>query len=151
MLRKTLTYTEFVFPDDGGDPVEEERTDTFYFFLTEAEIIEINLMVDIEAVYKSKDSNAIVPAFHKLVSNAVAYREGNRPMKSPKFSQQFMSSGAYSALFMEILQSDSPEKMSAEFIKGVMPAKFTNKVEDEAKMAEARELLTKPAGARFAE
>lgn len=116
MLKRDITYTDF-FTDL---PVTEE----FYFNITEAELIEFEVDYEngfqaaIQAVVNAQDQKALVAEFKKIILFAYGVKVGNRFEKSQEIRDQFTSSAAYSALFME-LATDSDA--AAVFVNGIIP------------------------------
>lgn len=118
MIKKTITYTDF----DG-----EKRTETHWFNLTKAEILEMELLTVggmeqlIQKIIEAKDVPSLVKLFKKLIhkSYGVKSADGKRFIKSHEALQEFTETNAYSELFME-LATDSDA--ASEFIKGIIPA-----------------------------
>lgn len=124
MLKKTMTYTDY----NGV-----ERTEDFYFNLSKAELMEMELTTDggysnmVERIVNSKDFKSVVEVFKELLlkSYGVKSDDGKRFVKSPELSAEFEQSPAYSDLFMQ-LSTDSDA--AADFIKGLIPADLSNEV-----------------------
>lgn len=124
MLPKKITYTDF-----NG----EERTETFYFNLTEAEIAHMHLASDagldkkIQRIVDADNHEKIVDAFEEIILLSYGERsEDGRLFKKEdsirgKYVDDFKASGAYNALYMELV---TDEKAAAEFINGILPAKI---------------------------
>lgn len=117
MIKKTITYTDF----DG-----ETRTETHWFNLTKAEILEMELLTVggmeqlIQKIIEAKDVPSLVKLFKNLIhkSYGVKSADGKRFIKSHEALQEFIETNAYSELFME-LATDS--EAASEFIKGIIP------------------------------
>lgn len=117
MLRKTITYNDY----NGV-----ERTEDFYFNLSKAEIIEMELSVSgglvetIKRIVDAKDTPAIVKLFKDLVFKAYGEKslDGKRFMKSEELSIAFSQTEAYSQLFMELATND---KAASDFVNGIIP------------------------------
>lgn len=117
MLKKTITYTDY-----NGT----ERTEDFYFNLTKAEVIEMELstsggMVDtIQKIVSAQDAPAIVKVFKDLIMKAYGEKspDGKRFVKSDELSTAFSQTEAYSQLFME-LSTDADA--AAAFVNGIVP------------------------------
>lgn len=122
MLEKAITYTGF----DG-----EEVTETFYFSLNLAEIAEKEMAVEggwgeyLKKIVQDKDGKAIIEAFKELISASVGKREGNRFIKSPEITNDFMTSEAYSEFFVTLV---TDANAGVEFVNAIMPAKMRDKV-----------------------
>ena len=117
MLKKTITYTDY----NGV-----ERTEDFYFNLTKAELMEMEIgttggMADmIKRIIDAKDAPAIIKIFKELVLNAYGEKspDGKRFIKSKELSTAFSQTEAYSILFME-LATDADK--AAKFVNGIVP------------------------------
>ena len=117
MLKKTITYTDY----NGV-----ERTEDFYFNLTKAELMEMEIgttggMADmIKRIVDAKDAPAIIKIFKELVLKAYGEKsaDGKRFVKSPEISNGFAQTEAYSQLFME-LATDADA--AAAFVNGIIP------------------------------
>lgn len=117
MLKKTITYTDY-----NGN----ECTEDFYFNLTKAELMEMELSVAggmtelIQKVVNANDVPTIVKIFKELIFKAYGEKsaDGKRFIKSEELSTAFSQTEAYSILFTE-LATDS--KAAANFVNGVIP------------------------------
>lgn len=122
MLKKTITYVDY-----NGN----ERTEDFYFNLTKAEIMEMELSISgglvekINRVVAAQDSTEIIKIFKELVLKAYGEKspDGKRFMKQDKdgypLYKDFEQTEAYSQLFME-LATNADE--AGVFINGIIPA-----------------------------
>lgn len=118
MIKKTLTYTDF----DGN-----ERTEDFYFNLTQAEITEMEmsfnggLIKTIEKIVAEQNAKAIIEIFKDLVLKAYGEKslDGRRFVKNDEVKEAFSQTQAYSDLFME-LATDADA--AAKFVNGIVPA-----------------------------
>jgi hypothetical protein len=118
MLKKTITYTDYN---------DVERKEDFYFNLSKAEIMEMEMSTAgglaemINKVVATKDSVAIIKIFKDLVLRAYGEKsaDGKRFIKSPELSEAFAQTEAYSILFME-LATDADA--AAKFVNGIIPA-----------------------------
>ena len=118
MLAKPITYTDY----NGV-----ERTETFYFNLSQAELIDMQLGGK-DGLYSNKlqkmidyhDAVAIVGTIKEFVLKSYGEKtdDGKRFIKSPEISEAFMQTEAYSQLITELLSDDAK---SSEFILGIMP------------------------------
>lgn len=117
MLKKTVTYTDY----NGS-----ERTEDFYFNLTKAEIMEMELTTVgglsamIEKIVAAKDGPTIIKTFKDLVLKAYGEKsaDGRRFIKSPEISEAFAQTEAYSQIFMELATDD---EAAAKFVNGIIP------------------------------
>jgi hypothetical protein len=117
MLKKTISYTDF-----NGN----ERKEDFYFNLSKAEIMEMELGVTggmtqmLKKVIAEQDSKRLVATFKEVILKAYGEKspDGKRFIKSPALSAEFEQTEAYSELFME-LASDADA--AAIFMNGIIP------------------------------
>jgi len=120
MLKKTITYTDY----NGV-----ERTEDFYFNLSKAEILEMEMGTTggftemVEKIVAAKDAPAIIKVFKDMVFKSYGEKsaDGKRFIKSKELSEAFAQTEAYSQLFMELATDD---KKGAEFVNGVVPAEL---------------------------
>lgn len=118
MLKKTITYVDY----NGS-----ERTEDFYFNLTKAEIMEMELSTTgglsemISRIVAAKDAPAIIKVFKELILKAYGQKsaDGKRFVKSAALSEEFEQTEAYSILFME-LATDADA--AAKFVNAIVPA-----------------------------
>lgn len=118
MLKKPITYTDY-----NGN----ERTEDFYFNLTKAEIMEMEMSVKgglaemINTIVQAQDITAIIQVFKDLVLRAYGVKspDGKGFRKTKELRDEFEWSPAYSVLFME-LATDADE--AAKFVNGIVPA-----------------------------
>lgn len=124
MLKKTITYTDYN---------NVERTEDFYFNLTEAEIMEMEMSTTgglaeaIQRVVAAQDAKAIIKIFKDLVLKAYGVKaaDGKHFDKDEKLVKEFEYSPAYSIIFME-LATDADA--AAKFVNGIIPANMSQKV-----------------------
>lgn len=118
MLKKTIPYTDYN---------DVERTEDFYFNLTDAEIMEMELSTTgglaemIQRIVSAKDTPSIVKVFKKLILKAYGEKsaDGKRFIKSEELATAFSQTEAYSKLFMELsMDADA----AALFVNGIMPS-----------------------------
>ena len=117
MIKKTITYEDF-----NG----EERTEDFYFNLTQSELVDMELskhggMVSmLEKIIAEKDTPQLMIFFKQIIGKAYGEKspDGRRFMKTPEILANFEDTLAYDKLFME-LALDS--KQASEFVNGIMP------------------------------
>ena len=140
MIKKTITYTDF----DG-----EKRTETHWFNLTKAEILEMELLTVggmekyIQNIIEAKDVPSLVKLFKDLIhkSYGVKSADGKRFIKSHEALKEFTETNAYSELFME-LATDS--EAASDFIKGIIPDDID--INDPAVREKASELIEAAGG-----
>nr|DAD91706.1 MAG TPA: hypothetical protein [Siphoviridae sp. ct6tD39] len=118
MLKKTITYTDYN---------QAERTEDFYFNLTKAEVMEMEMSTSgglaemIKKIVAAKDAPAIIKVFKDLILKAYGEKspDGKRFIKSEEIATAFAQTEAYSQLFMEL--ATDPDR-AAEFVNGIIPA-----------------------------
>lgn len=117
MRKETITYVDY-----NGT----ERTEDFYFNLTKAEIMEMEMGTTgglaemINRIVAAQDAPAIIKIFKDLVLKAYGEKsaDGKRFIKSEELSTAFSQTGAYDQLFMK-LATDS--EAAANFVNGIVP------------------------------
>ena len=117
MLKQPITYTNY-----NGIEITED----FYFNLTKAEIMEMEMSTSggmaemINKIVASQDAPAIIKIFKELILKAYGEKsaDGKRFMKSEEISVAFSQTEAYSQLFME-LATDADA--AAKFVNGIVP------------------------------
>lgn len=117
MRKETITYVDY-----NGT----ERTEDFYFNLTKAEIMEMEMVTTgglaemINRIVAAQDAPAIIKIFKDLVLKAYGEKsaDGKRFIKSEELSTAFSQTGAYDQLFMK-LATDS--EAAANFVNGIVP------------------------------
>ena len=123
MIKKTVTYTDYN---------EVERTENFYFNLSKAEVLEMEMSTaggmaeSIQKIIDAKDTPAIIRVFKDLVLKAYGVKsdDGRRFIKSEELSEEFSQTEAYSQIFME-LATNADE--AAKFVNGIVPADLAQK------------------------
>lgn len=123
MLKLTRTYEDY----NGNS-----RTEDFYFNLTQAEVIEMEVSVDgglvehINRIVAAQNGREIIALFKDLVLRAYGEKsaDGKRFVKNQEIRDAFAQTEAYSDLFME-LATDA--KAAADFVNGIIPAQKADK------------------------
>lgn len=124
MLKKTITYTDYN---------DVERTEDFYFNLTKAEVMEMQMSTTgglaemIQRIVAAQDAPAIIKVFKDLVLKAYGQKspDGKRFVKNDELTAEFAQTEAYSQLFME-LATDADA--AAAFVNGIVPADVAKQV-----------------------
>ena len=124
MLKKTIKYTDY-----NGN----ERTEDFYFNLTKAEIMEMEMSTTgglaemIQRIVAAQDSPAIIKVFKDLVLKAYGQKsaDGKRFIKSAELRDEFEQTEAYSILFME-LATDADA--AGAFVNGIVPSDMSKQL-----------------------
>lgn len=131
MLKITKTYEDW----NGM-----ERTEDFYFNLSEAEITELQIGTvggfaeTIEKIINAKEQSELIKIFKDLVLMSYGEKtaDGRHFRKNDEVKNGFVDNPAYSIIFMELV---SDAKKAAEFINGIMP-KSVDKAELQKKTNE---------------
>ena len=118
MLKRTFTYTDY-----NGNSVTED----FYFNLTRAEVLEIEMSTDkavgLEAMVleleATRDGKRIMELFKKLIRMSIGKKsaDGRRFIKNDEIADEFMQTEAYSDLLMELLDAEK----GAAFFNAIVP------------------------------
>lgn len=117
MFKKTITYTDYN---------DVERTETFYFNLNKAEVIEMETEEEggygemLKRVVESKDPKVIMKVFKNLIlkSYGIKSEDGKGFAKSEEISKEFENSAAFGEIFMELCTN---AESASEFISRIMP------------------------------
>lgn len=121
MLKKTITYTDY-----NGT----ERTEDFYFHLSKAELMEMEMSTSggygemVQNIIQAQDAPAIIKVFKEMINKSYGEKspDGKRFMKvndaGVPLYVAFSQTEAYSQLFME-LATDS--EAAAAFVNGIIP------------------------------
>ena len=130
MLKKTITYTDY-----NG----ETRSEYFYFNLSKAEIMEMEMSINggmselMKKVAATQDSPTLIKIFKDLILDAYGEKsvDGKRFIKTDdngrRLSDKFKETEAYSVLFMEL--AFDAEK-AAEFMNGIIPSDLAQQVKE---------------------
>ena len=117
MLKKTITYVDY----NGV-----ERTEDFYFNLSKAEVLELEMGTTggltemINKIVAAQDTPTLIKIFKDLVLKAYGEKspDGKRFIKSDEIRDAFSQTEAYSNLFME-LATDA--EAASKFFNGIIP------------------------------
>jgi len=130
MLKKTITYHDYN---------DVERTEDFYFNLSKAEIMEMEMGTTgglaemINKIVQTQDAPAIIKVFKDLILKAYGERsaDGKRfEKKNGALAEAFAETEAYSQLFME-LATDADA--AARFVNGIIPRDMQQEVQKQLK------------------
>ena len=124
MLKKIITYTDY----NGV-----ERTEPFYFNLSKAELMEMELGVTggmtemLDKIIAAKDAPSLMKTFKEMIMKSYGIKsdDGKRLIKSEELSIAFTQTEAYSVLFMELITDD---KAAADFVNGIIPNEIQTEV-----------------------
>lgn len=125
MLKRDITYETF----DG-----EKITETFYFNMSKAELIELEVEFDeglakmLQNIIKTKNNKEIIRIFKRIIllSYGKKSEDGKRFIKSDEIREEFSQTQAYSDLFMELASDD---KAAVTFLVGVLPKDMATEIE----------------------
>ena len=125
MIKKTISYIDY-----NGI----ERKEDFYFNLTKAEIMEMEMSTKgglaemIQRIVAAQDQPAIIKIFKDLIVKAYGVKspDGKRFIKNDEVVDEFIQTEAYSQLFME-LATDADA--AAKFVNGIVPADMAKQLE----------------------
>ena len=117
MLKKTIPYKDY----NGVERIED-----FYFNLSKAEAMEMELSITggltemIRKIVAAQDTPTIIATFKQIILKAYGEKsaDGRRFIKSEELSKAFSETEAYSILYME-LATDA--NAAAEFVNGIVP------------------------------
>jgi hypothetical protein len=125
MIKETIKYTDY----NGV-----EREDDFYFNLTKAEVMEMEMSTKgglaemIQRIVKAGDQPAIIKIFKDLIVKAYGVKspDGKRFIKNQEVVDEFVQSEAFSELFMK-LATDADA--ASRFVNGIVPANLAKQLE----------------------
>jgi hypothetical protein len=139
-------YTRAISYEDLDGQVVEH---VYSFHLTKAEAVEMNFSRKggVEAyarkIVDTKEHGELVELFKDLILKTYGIRDGMRFTKSPEITAEFVETGAYSELFIE-LATNADEAI--KFFKGIFPKDMQGRVEEavgaESKDFTDQELMT---------
>lgn len=129
MLAKKITYKNYN---------DEDITETFYFNLNEAELMEMQFSVagsyrdQLQRIIDTKDSKEIMATFKNII--LMAYGEKTPDGKfldkgeNQDLAKRFTHTEAYNKLIMELM---GDEKAMANFFTAIIPTSLREKAESE--------------------
>ena len=117
MLKKTLTYIDYN---------NAERTEDFYFNLSKAEVMEMEMTTtgglaeQITKIIAAQDNPSIIKIFKNLVLKSYGEKspDGKRFIKNDELRTAFSETEAYSNLFMELATNTDA---ATSFVNGIVP------------------------------
>lgn len=121
MLKKTITYEDF----DGN-----KRTEDFYFNLSKAEVLEMEMGISggmtqmLNKIIAAQDGGRVIKTFKDIILKAYGEKspDGKRFIKSEEISTAFSQTEAYSQLFMELATNADA---AATFVNSIIPVDIT--------------------------
>ena len=132
MHEKPITYLNL----DG-----QEVTETYYFNLTKAEAVELNfhkkggLEAYAKRIVEAESHGELIELFKDLILRTYGVRDGQRFRKDPELTAEFVETGAYSELFIELATN---HESAIKFFREVVPADMQSRV-DEVALPEKKE------------
>lgn len=128
MLKKTITYTDY----NGV-----EHTEDFYFNLSKAELLEMEMSNTggfesmLKELIDTKDNARIIEMFKDLIlkSYGVKSADGKQFIKTKQLSLEFSYMDAYSVLYMELASDANASKL---FVNGIIPKDLSQKAQQHA-------------------
>lgn len=128
MFKYEITYKDF---DDV------EVTETLYFHMTEAELMEMELANDgiqrrYERAMESKDGYTVAQMMKDLILRSYGEKtsDGKRFIKTDEIRDSFKASEAYSKFYVTLVQD---EKLAAEFVHKIIPSDLAARTEQAMK------------------
>lgn len=124
MIKETITYTDY----NGV-----ERKEDFYFNLSKAEIMELEMSTKgglaemIQRIVAAQDQPAIIKIFKDLIIKAYGVKspDGKRFIKNQEVVDEFVQTEAFSQMFMK-LATDADA--AAKFVNGIVPADMAKQI-----------------------
>jgi hypothetical protein len=118
MLKKTITFTDF-----NGN----ERTEDFYFNLTTAELVEMEMSTSggfaemVHEIVATQRVPEIIKVFKDMIAKAYGVKspDGRQFIKTKENWDSFASTEAYSVLFTELAFNTDA---ASNFVNGLIPA-----------------------------
>lgn len=129
MITKTITYTDFL---------DEERTETFRFNLSEAELMKWELSKEgtltehIKRIQETVDVPKLIDLYSELIDRSYGIMDptGRKFVKTKEALEDFKATNAYSDLYMELATN---QDKGAEFIAGVVSNKLKKLMDEGVK------------------
>ena len=137
MFKHNIKYTDY-----NGT----ERNEVFYFNLSKAELMEMELSTQagvdemIRMMIATNDNAKIVQTFKDLIlkSYGIKSEDGKRFIKSQELREQFEQSEAYSEFFMAMIANE--DNLQTKFINGVINGSNVPNLSEEDAIAKLKEL-----------
>ena len=136
MLKKSITYTDL-----NGEEVTEDH----FFHLSQAELVEMEMSEEggmseaLKKIIEAEDGKQIIKQFKEIILGAYGKRseDGRRFIKNQQLRDEFESSEAYSAFFMEMVTNTDA---AIAFTNGIVPAKVVQAATEALEQASKPEL-----------
>lgn len=126
MLARKITYKDWN---------DEERSETFYFNLTETELAKLEYSKNggltewIKRAVESKDGKTILDTFETIIKATYGVKslDGRSFIKNDQVFAEFQGTGAYDQLYMELV---TDAQKASDFITACMPEKLRGKAKE---------------------
>ena len=123
MIKKTISYVDY----DGN-----ERTEDFYFNLSKAELMDMELTTSggminfIKKIVDERDTTRLIELFKEIINKSYGEKsmDGKRFIKNKEVLDNFIQTEAYSELYMELIGNTDA---AVEFVNGIMPRDLVEK------------------------
>ena len=118
MIKKTIAYTDY-----NGN----QRKEDFWFNLTKAEVARMEMSTEggmaemINRIVAAQDVPSLISVFEEMIQKSYGVKtpDGRGFIKRKEDLESFMSTEAYSELFMELV---TDADAAAEFLNGIIPS-----------------------------
>ena len=123
MIKKTIAYTDY-----NGN----QRKEDFYFNLTKAEVARMEMGIEggmsemINRIVAAQDVPSLISVFEEMIQKSYGVKtpDGRGFIKRKEDLESFMSTEAYSELYMELV---TDADAAAEFLNGIIPSTIDKK------------------------
>lgn len=123
MIKKTIAYTDY-----NGN----QRKEDFYFNLTKAEVARMEMGIEggmsemINRIVSAQDVPSLISVFEEMIQKSYGVKtpDGRGFIKRKEDLESFMSTEAYSELYMELV---TDADAAAEFLNGIIPSNIDKK------------------------
>lgn len=127
MLKKTIKYTDFN---------DVEREEDFYFNLTKAELMDMDLSEQggleqmLQRIISLRDTTKIIALFKQLILASVGIKspDGRKFIKSQEIRDDFEQTQAFSDLYLELVGNVDE---AIAFVTGIVPADLAAEAQKE--------------------
>lgn len=141
MLKKKIKFEDY-----DGEEVEE----TFYFNLSEPELLEMEvehrggMAKIIQFIVDTNDHKKLLETFKMLImmSYGVRSEDGRRFIKNDQVRDEFEQTAAYSALYMELCTND---EAAVVFLNGILPKRMQGTITIDAVKKQMTKIEGRPA------
>ena len=133
MLHKTITYTDY-----NGI----ERTEEFCFYISKAELMEMEMGITggfsemVKKATAAQDTPTLIKIFKDLILKSYGEKsaDGKHFVKNDELRAAFAQTEAYSNLFMELATDTNA---ASDFVNGIIPSDLAKQVAAEQAKIEA--------------